>query len=102
MATMYIREYSHVCRDKDGSIIQAGLEDGTAVGQTVSYTTAAASAAFAEDTRLVRISCDAEAFLDFGSAPVAAAADGVNVQADTPEFFGVHPGQKVSAYDGTS
>lgn len=102
MATMYIREYKHLCRDKTGRVIQAGLEDGTATGQTVTYTTSTASAAFGADTCLVRITCDAEAFLDFGAAPTAAAADGVNVQADTPEFFGVVPGQKVAAYDGTS
>lgn len=102
MATMYIREYTHICRDKNGNIIQAGLEDGNATGQTVTYTTSAQSAVFQDDTWLVRISCDAEAFLDFGANPTATAADGVNVQADTPEFFGVHPGQKVAAYDGSS
>lgn len=102
MATMYIREYKYLCRDEGGNVIQAGLEDGFTTGQSVAYTTSSQSAAFQDDTKLIRVSCDAEAFLDFGTNPTAAAADGVNVQADTPEFFGVVGGQKVAAYDGTS
>ncbi|NIT58414.1 MAG: hypothetical protein GWN00_19960 [Aliifodinibius sp.] len=102
MATMYIREYKYLTRDEGGNVIQAGQEDGFAAGQSVTFTTSAQSAAFQDTTRFVRISCDAEAFLDFGSNPTAATTDGINVQADTPEFFGVQPGQKVAAYDGTS
>jgi len=102
MATAYIREYRFICRDEGGNVIQAGLEDGYTTGQTVSYTTSTQSAAFQDTTRFVRISCDAEAFLDFGPNPTAATTDGVNVQLDTPEFFGVQPGQKVAVYDGSS
>jgi len=99
---MYIREYNYVCRDSGGNVVQAGLEDGYRTGQAVTYTTSTASAAFQSDTVMVRISCDAEAFLDFGSAPVGTTAKGINVQANTPEFFGVAAGQKVAAYDGIS
>lgn len=99
---MYIREYSHLLRDKGGNAVQAGLEDGNQTGQAVTFTTSTQSVAFQDSTHFVRITCDAEAFLDFGANPTAAAADGINVQADTPEFFGVTPGQKVAAYDGIS
>lgn len=100
MATMYIREYKYLCRDEGGNVIQAGYEDGFTTGQAVTFTTSTQSAAFQDDTKVVRITCDAEAFLDFGTNPTATAADGLNVQADTPEFFGVQPGQKVAAYNG--
>jgi hypothetical protein len=100
MATMYIREYNYICRDIGGNAIQAGLEDGNRTGQAVTFTTSTQSAAFQSDTVMVRISCDAEAFLNFGANPTATAANAVNVQADTPEFFGVVPGQKVAAYNG--
>lgn len=102
MANMYIREYRYVLRDEGGNIVQAGHEDGYRTGQAVTFTTSTQSAAFQSDTRFVRITTDAEAFLDFGSNPAAVAADGIQVQADTPEFFGVEPGQKVAAYDGVS
>lgn len=102
MANMYIREYNYICRDEGGNAVQAGYEDGNRTGQAVAFTTSTASAAFQSDTVMVRISCDAEAFLDFGTAPAAIAADGVQVQADTPEFFGVKGGQKVAAWDGVS
>lgn len=102
MATMYIREYKYICRDEGGNVIQAGYEDGYRTGQAVTFTTSTQSTAFQDDTVMVRISCDAEAFLDFGTNPTAVAGDGLQVQADTPEFFGVVPGQIVAAYDGVS
>lgn len=102
MATMYIREYSYLLRDEAGNVVQAGFEDGFRTAQAVTYTTSTQSAAFQDTTRFVRITCDAEAFLDFGTNPTAVTGDAINVQADTPEFFGVVPGQIVAAYDGTS
>lgn len=102
MATLYIREYEFLAGDNGGKVIQAGHENGYTTGQAVSFTTSTQSAAFQDTTRLIRVTADAEAFLDFGTNPVAAAADGVQIQADTPEFFGVVPGQLVAAYDGTS
>lgn len=103
MANMYIKEYRFIAGDDGGKSIQAGLEDGTTTveQEAVVFSASVQSAAFANKTRLIRVTCDAEAFLSFGENPTAT-AKGVQVQADTPEFFGVTPGQKVAAYDGVS
>lgn len=100
MASMYIQEYRDIAKDEAGFVVQAGKEPAIAT-QKVTYTSSTASAAFHQDTRFVRITCDAEAHLAFGVAPTAT-ANSMNMQADTPEFFGVVGGQKVAAYDGTT
>jgi len=98
MSTMYITEYSRLAGDADGRVIQAGKHDAYDTDQQVTFTaTAGASAAFGADTHLIRVSCDAAAFLAFGADPTAVTTEGTPVQANTPEFFGVVPGQKVSA-----
>jgi hypothetical protein len=94
MATLYVREYSHVAMANPGLAVQAGQEPGT--DQTVSFTTTTQSTAFAADTVLVRISSDAECHLVFGSNPTATTA-GAQMQANVPEFFGVVGGHKVAA-----
>ena len=100
MAIIYISEYKNLARDESGQVIQAGQEPALAT-QAVTFTTSVASAAFNSLTRFVRISCNANANLSFGLAPTATATT-MEVQADTPEFFGVIAGQKVAAYDGSS
>jgi len=96
MAIMLISEYEDLAVDGRGNVVQAGQEPAIAE-QNITFTVSTASAAFNERTRFVRISCDTEAFLKFGASPTAVTAQGVNVQADTPEFFGVVKGQKVAA-----
>ena len=100
MATLYIQEYSRLGHDADGHRIQAGQEPAIA-SQTVSYTTSTQSVAFDQRTRLIRVIADADVHLLFGSDPTATASDLKMVQ-DSAEYFGVKPGQKVAAYDGTS
>lgn len=101
MAIMYITEYEDLARDNRDSTIQAGQEPGSAE-QAITYTTTVASAAFNPSTRFVRIKCNAAAFLEFGVAPTATTANSTHVSANIPEFFGVKPGHKVAAYDGSS
>ncbi len=101
MANLYIREYAYLARDENGRLAQIGAEPAEA-GQSVTYTTSAQSAAFQAGTRFVRVIADADAFLDFGANPSAAVADGLLVKANEYEYFGVVPGQKLAAYDGTS
>lgn len=100
MATLQIQEYSRLAKDSNGHRIQAGVEPAQA-SQSVTYTTTAASAAFGEQTKLIRVIADADAHLSFGAAPTATVAN-MRITADTSEYFGVKPGQKVAAYDGTS
>ena len=98
MATIYITEYSDVGITAKGVTAQVGLNDGNNVKQQITFTaTHGVSAAFGNSTQLVRISCDGAGFLEFGPSPVAVTGAGDPVQANTPEYFGVVPGQKVSA-----
>jgi hypothetical protein len=69
--------------------------------QAVTYTTSTASAAFASSTNLIRVIADADVYLAFGAAPTATAT-AIRVPANTVEYFGVHAGQKVACYDGSS
>jgi hypothetical protein len=96
MALMYIAEYAELAHDENGNVIQAGKEPALA-RQFVTYSATAASAAFNPSTRFVRIYCDGAAFLNFGPAPTSTTAQDTPVAATTPEYFGVIPGQKVSA-----
>lgn len=102
MANMYIEEFANVARDNDGQIIPVGRMPSL-TSQKVAYTTSSASAAFQTGTTLVRITCDAEAWLSFGANPTATVSS-MNMQASTPEYFGVKADGtlKVAAYDGVS
>lgn len=103
MATLYIKEYTHIARDINGSVIQAGLEDGTGTNQTVTTSgTTAQSAAFQTDTTLIRVVSTGIEHLEFGTNPTAVVAtSAVKIEADTPEFFGVVGGQKLAAINGS-
>lgn len=95
MAYMYISEYSGLSSNPNGSPIQAGNEPSITT-QKITFSTSAQSAAFQPTTHLVRITCDAEAHLAFGSGPTATVAD-LQVQGDSPEYFTVDPGHQVAA-----
>lgn len=82
-------------RDENGSAYPA-IFLGT--HQSVAYTGTAGTIANAvgANTRVVRVVCTSAAYIKIGAAPTAAATD-VYVPANTPEYFGIQPGQKVSA-----
>jgi hypothetical protein len=69
--------------------------------QSVTYTTTTQSTAFSTSTNLIRVIADADVYLAFGDNPTATASD-IRVPANTAEYFGVNPGDKVACYDGTS
>lgn len=100
MAKAHIQEYAELAEDAKGYRVPVGKESAIAT-QSVTYTTASQSAAFDSATRFVRIICDADGFLAFGTNPTAD-ADSMFLPLDTAEYFGVVPGEKVSIYDGTS
>lgn len=100
MATMYITEYEDLARDGRDSTVQAGQEPGNGE-QIISFTgTAGNSANFAQSTRFIRVKCDGPAQLAFGAAAIATSSNSTQVSANIPEFFGVIPGQRVSAITG--
>lgn len=100
MANLYITEFANLVTDEKGNLIPAGKMPPRAE-QKVTYTTSSQSAAFNQQTELIRVIADADVHLKFGSNPTATAAN-ILVKANAPEYFGVVPGQKVAAYDGSS
>jgi len=67
---------------------------GSNAGQKVAFTTHAESAAIVAN--MVRVCSDADCFVEFGSAPVAAADTSTYLPAKTPEYFAIESGWKVS------
>jgi len=100
MATAYIAEFRDLAYDQHGHPVPVGSCPPLAE-QVVTFTASTQSTAFHSDTRFVRISADANCNLAFGSAPTATASN-MEMQADTPEYFGVNGKDKVAIYDGTS
>lgn len=62
----------------------------------IAYTGTAGVISNAVTASIVRIVCTTAAYIAFGSNPTATAAD-MYIGADTPEYFRITPGHKVSA-----
>lgn len=102
MGTLNITEYERLHQDEAGNVMPVGRCDGSETHQTnVSFTTSAQSAAFGATSRYIRVVADIDAYLAWDSNPTAT-VNSTRVPAGTVEYFGVVPGQKVAAYDGSS
>jgi hypothetical protein len=100
MATAWVTEYANLARD--GQHYSTPLPQEPAITtQTFTFTTHAESAAFNEQTNFVRVYASAAARIAFGASPTAIAGS-TPIAATVDYWFGVHPGQKVSIYDGSS
>jgi hypothetical protein len=101
MSTMYISEYADVGRM--GGIIPVGAEPGTDQTPVTFTGTAGVSAAFANNTNMVRIHVDGIASIKFGTAPTAVANTNKRMTAGQTEYFTVPMGgaYKVSAVTST-
>ena len=104
MAKLYITEYSGVVsasgipgRSDEG--LPVALEPGS--DQVVTYTTSTASTAFDDDTNYIRVISDSVAHISFGASP-SATVNSKFIPANAAEYFGVQPGDKIAAYDGSS
>jgi hypothetical protein len=98
MAYLYVTEYALAGSDQRGKATQIAHEPPVA-SQRVTFTgTAAASAAFAATTALVRIHTDADCHIAFGTDPTATTSSRKMVSGQT-EYFSVPIGGalKVSA-----
>lgn len=71
--------------------------------QTVSYTGTAGtiSSAIGEGTNVVRVWTSTAAYIAFGASPTATSSD-IPIPANTPEYFLISPGHKVSAIQQSS
>ena len=100
MSIMYISEYTQSGLSPQGAII--GVEPST--DQHISFTgTAGQSAAFANNTSMVRITLDGIGSIAFGTNPTAVASQSKRLSAGIPEYFIVPFGAawKVSAVTTT-
>lgn len=95
MATLFITELSTLAKGIDGTIIPVASMPPEMV-QTVTFTTAVASTAFAGTTKFVRIYSDTNCAIRFGENPTAVVTD-TALAANIPEYFGVRPRHMVSA-----
>lgn len=100
MATLWISEYESI-GNAGGGIAQLAKEPSV-TSQTITYTTStAATTAFNDKTKFIRVIASADAYLAFGPAPTATATS-LYLPSGTAEYFAVNSGEKVAAYDGTS
>ena len=96
MATLWVTELKTLARGSDGTVLPVAPMPPATV-QTVDFTSGAtASSAFGGSTKFIRVYSDVACALRFGDAPTAVTTD-TPVARDAPEYFGVEPGQKVSA-----
>lgn len=94
---LFVSEYSTLATtNSGGSQAQIGSEPNVA-DQVVDFSGgAAASAAFNANTRFVRLQCDTRCAIRVTTAGTAATTSNKPLAADSPEYFGVLPGDKVS------
>ena len=100
MANLYITEYAHPGQVGLAVNTHMALEPAVAE-QKIAFTTAAQSAAFGATTTVVRIQSDTAGHVKFGTNPTATASH-QPIAADVEYWRAVQPGDKVSAYDGSS
>lgn len=86
-------------KDINGLTIQA---TAPVTVQNVSYSTATQSAAFNAATKCVRLVASTGCYVLFGSNPTATTANGSRLVTDTPEYFAVNAGDKLSVIQQTS
>lgn len=102
-ASCKVTEYRALAADSTGKEIQVALEPPVTT-QSVTYTASAQSAAFNSATRFIRVVCDAKAHFKISTAGTNAVATDPYLPADSPEYFGIQPGQTwiIDFYDGTT
>ncbi len=100
MATLWVREFSKVAKAEIdngyGSTTPAPIVHEPGTDQSpVTFSAAAQSAAFADNTRYIMMIADADFHYAVGANPTATSA-AMRFPANTPHWFGVEPGDKVS------
>ncbi len=93
---LFISEYNRAA-PQDNSVIQVAVEPALVDQTPVNYGAGAAtSAAFGAQTNLIRLMCDTRCAIRISTAGTAATTSNKPMAADTPEYFGVRPGDVVS------
>jgi len=84
-----------------GSNIQSPFRPGTSQVKAYTGTAGTITNGVGAQTYVVRVWCSTAAYIAFGASPTATTSD-IPVPANTPEYFIVTPGQKVSAIQQSS
>lgn len=102
MAKVYISEYQEGAKEYPTPRPIAAAQEPTVAEQTpiTSSGTSAQSAAFNSTTKLVRIHTDGIISVAFGVNPTAD-VNSKRLAANTTEYFGVRPGDKVAVITNT-
>lgn len=99
MAILKITEYGGLVQTSGG--VAPVLQEPPLDTQNITFTTAAQSAEFGPNTRIVKLVCLSDCYIEYGTNPIAT-ADSDYLPAKTIWVTGVNPGQKLSVYDGSS
>lgn len=100
MAVVYISEYAEAPNIKTGQMLAAGSEPSLAEQTVAIGAGSVQSAAFNAKTRFIRLHTDAVCSYKFGSNPTATATT-PRMAANSTEYFGVVPGDKVAIIQNT-
>ncbi len=87
MASLYLTEFQASGNAESGAQLQVGVQPAVAM-QKITFTTSTQSAVFDERTRFVRLHCDADCHVVFGTDPTAT-TNHMPMLADSTEYFGV-------------
>lgn len=100
MAVVDITQYASLAVDGSGRQISVGMEPCIANVQVAIGGSSVQSAAFNDNTRLVRVHTDAAIRIAFGANPTAASTS-QRMAAGQTEYFGVRPGEKAAVITTT-
>jgi len=108
MAVLSVTEYDGLALDNamrdsgQGLSSMPAAQEPAATRQTLTYTSATATSVFSDETYLVRLAATSDLYYEIGTTPNTASAGSTLLPAGTVEYIGVTPGDKLSAYDGST
>lgn len=94
---LFISEYGVLSATNSGGVPAQIAPEPTIADQVVDFSGGAtSSAAFNAQTRYIRLMCDTRCAIRITTAGTAATTNNKPLAADSPEYFGVQPGDKVN------
>ena len=97
MATLYVSEFGDIAIGRAQAMTLPPLASQTVA---IGGTSAATTNAFGQNTRMIRVHTDAVCSIAVGPSPTAVAT-AMRMAADTTEYFGVNPGDKIAVITNT-
>ena len=102
MAELHITEFELNSIAPDGESLWIGNLSQIVTQQVVTFASSTQSNAFNKRTSFVRLYADQKAFLKIDADNPVAKVEHTPIAPNSPEYFGVSPGDKLAVYDGTS